>query len=62
MAAAYRKLTTSSYQDAVNQLKTGEKLVVANTGAANPRNGHIPVTSETTYDDHKSCDFYARTN
>jgi hypothetical protein len=60
MAASYRQITASTFEEAKTLLNPGESLVVANMGG-HPRNGHIPVTCWQTFDDHKSsCTFYAR--
>lgn len=59
MAASYRPITASTFEEAKTQLKTGETLVVANYGGSPER--HIPVTCWQTFEDYKSsCKFYAR--
>lgn len=62
MAATYRKITASTFEEAMSQVKTdeGETLVVTVTRARDPRNGHIPVTVWQTFESHKSSGtFYA---
>jgi hypothetical protein len=49
--ADYRKLDAGSYDEAKAQLQPGEELVVSGpTGDGQPKNGHVPVTSERSYD------------
>jgi hypothetical protein len=50
MAAEYRKLDATSYEEAKAQLQPGEELVVTGpTGDGQPKNGHVPITSERSY-------------
>lgn len=60
MAPTYRSITATSYEEARSKLQAGEQLVVTNTGAKHPKDGHIPVTTWQTFEDHKSHNFYAR--
>lgn len=49
--AEYRKIDADSYNEAVSQLQPGEELVVTGpTGDGQPKNGHVPVTSERSFE------------
>lgn len=48
--AIYRELNASSYSEASKQLQPGEELVVSGpTGDGQPQNGHVPITSERSF-------------
>jgi hypothetical protein len=50
VAAEYRRLDVGSYDEAVDELQEGEELVVSGpTGDGQPKNGHVPVTSDRSY-------------
>lgn len=50
IVAEYRKLTATSYADAVEQLKPGETLVATHAPGLDPvGEGHVPVTSDRSF-------------
>jgi hypothetical protein len=50
MAKKFRKLTANSFDDALAQLKSGEKLVATNAAGSDPvGEGHVPVTSDRSF-------------